>query len=125
MKKLIGNNILIVDQDLEFVDQLRDALSNAGASCFGCHDLPESMELLQKYDIEFVICNYYLPSGIIHQLSDKMESFLVLGFFEESYSSGQFFRVQQGYMKTWLKLIKELSERQIQITGLLNKVAGF
>lgn len=70
MKSLVGNSILLVDNDQPFVEKLKKSLNDKGASTFGVCFIEDAKTILLNRDIEFVICSYYLADGLIHQLID-------------------------------------------------------
>ncbi|MFP5385324.1 MAG: hypothetical protein ACLGHN_04555 [Bacteriovoracia bacterium] len=53
------------------------------------------------------------------------ENFLIPGYFEGDYVSGQTFRINQKYLPNWTKFLKFLNVKQLNVTNFLKKASGF
>jgi hypothetical protein len=68
--RLDGNTFLVIDGDVNYVQNLRFSIQNAGGNSSGAIFLDDAKNILKTSGIDIVICSYYLPDGIIHQLID-------------------------------------------------------
>ena len=72
--RLDGNSFLIIDGDALYVQDLITSLKDVGGICQGAVFLEDAKVVLSTSDVDLVICSYYLPDGIIHQLIDWCKS---------------------------------------------------
>src|SRR5665647_284910 len=71
MKKCLnGNTILIIDMDQHFAEKLSQALEGKGAYCFITSNMKDARKIFNDFDLDLVVCSYYLPDGLIHHLID-------------------------------------------------------
>jgi hypothetical protein len=68
--RLDGNSFLVIDGDSTYVQDLMTSIQNIGGNCSGALFLEDAKTFLKTSDVDVVICSYYLPDGIIHQLID-------------------------------------------------------
>ncbi len=85
--RLDGNSFLVIDGDTTYVQGLVKSVQGAGGICSGAVFMEDAKALLTASDIDVVICSYYLPDGIIHQLIDwcktnlgTMPTFTTIGY---------------------------------------------
>jgi len=70
MKRLNGNSLLIIDADQNYSEKVSTYLISLGAQCTYVTSQAEAKLLFKSFDFDLVLCSYYLPDGIIHQLVD-------------------------------------------------------
>jgi hypothetical protein len=68
--RLDGNTFLIVDGDSKFVHELMKSIQDVGGVCNGSVFIEDAKTVLKASSVDVIICSYYLPDGIIHQLID-------------------------------------------------------
>jgi CheY-like chemotaxis protein len=119
MATLFSNNILIVDTDSLYVKKLKHVMANSGANCFQGFFVKDAMKVLKEHDIDLVICNYYLPDGLIHDLIGWAKNNIKqLPIF---ISIGQSIPGDENLLK--LQLIADVWERNISDEQLLSHVS--
>ncbi len=74
MQVFKGNNILVLDQDAEFAEELCRTLNEKGARTYLAGSIIEAQYFLEKYDFDLLLSSFYLFDGSFSKLIDWCRS---------------------------------------------------
>jgi hypothetical protein len=77
IKRLDGNNVLIIDNDQKYCEHLAQTFVASGAQASFVQNQDSAFKVLEIYDYDVIICSYYLPDGLIHHVIDWCKDHLM------------------------------------------------